>query len=48
MRPLYCGFAGLAGVPRFPDETTILRFRHLLDKHKLAREVLELINTDWK
>jgi IS5 family transposase len=43
-RPLYREFAGLAGVPRLPDETTILRFRHLLEKHQLAPKVLELIN----
>jgi IS5 family transposase len=43
-RPLYREFAGLTGVPRLPDETTILRFRHLLEKHKLAPKVLELIN----
>ena len=27
-----------------PDESTILRFRHLLEKHKLAAQVLGLIN----
>ena len=27
-----------------PDETTILRFRHLLEKHKLAPQVLATIN----
>ena len=43
-RPLYREFAGLSGAPRLPDETTILRFRHLLEKHKLAPKVLELIN----
>ena len=35
---------GLAGAPRLPDETTILRFRHLLEKHELAPKVLETIN----
>lgn len=39
--PLYREFAALKGLP---DETTILRFRHLLEKHKLAPKVLELIN----
>lgn len=43
-RPLYREFAGLSGAPRLPDETTILRFRHLLEKNKLAPKVLELIN----
>ena len=44
-RPLYREFVGLAGAPRLPDETTILRFRHLLEKHELAPKVLETINT---
>jgi transposase, IS5 family len=43
-RPLYRGFAGLSGAARLPDETTILRFRHLLEKHDLAPEVLRTIN----
>jgi IS5 family transposase len=43
-RPLYRRFAGLQGAARMPDETTILRFRHLLEKHKLAPQVLALIN----
>ena len=31
--PLYCEFARLdAGMARMPDETTILRFRHLLEE----------------
>jgi IS5 family transposase len=28
-----------------PDETTILTFRHLLEKHKLGKELFEAINT---
>jgi IS5 family transposase len=43
-RPLYRRFAGLEGAARMPDETTILRFRHLLEKHELAPEVLGTIN----
>ena len=27
-----------------PDETTIMRFRHLLEKHDLAPQVLATIN----
>jgi len=43
--PLYREFAGLDNwTTRLPDETTILRFRHLLEKHKLAGEMLALIN----
>jgi len=44
-RPLYRRFVGLEGVARMPDETTILRFRHLLEKHQLAPQVLATINT---
>ncbi|MCA6218453.1 IS5 family transposase [Ideonella sp. B7] len=43
-RPLYREFAGLSGRARLPDETTILRFRHLLEKQHLAPEILETIN----
>lgn len=43
-RPLYREFVGLAGAARLPDETTILRFRHLLEKHELAPQVLATIN----
>lgn len=44
-RPLYRRFADLDGAARMPDETTILRFRHLLEKHDLAPKVLVAINT---
>ncbi|QOK98728.1 IS5 family transposase (plasmid) [Ralstonia pseudosolanacearum] len=43
--PLYREFAGLDNwTTRLPDESTILRFRHLLEKHKLAAEMLALVN----
>ena len=43
--PLYCEFARLdAGMARLPDETTILRFRHLLEAHQLAGPMLAAIN----
>jgi IS5 family transposase len=42
-RPLCRGFAGLEGAARLPDETTILRLRHLLKKYKLAPQVLATI-----
>ena len=29
---------------RLPDETTILRFRHLLERHDLAPDMLRLVN----
>jgi IS5 family transposase len=34
--PLYREFVGLADNVRLPDESTILRFRHRLEKHSLA------------
>lgn len=43
-RPLYRRFEGLDGVARLPDETTILRVRHLLEKHELAPKVLATIH----
>jgi IS5 family transposase len=43
-RPLYRRFAGLEGTVRMPDETTILRFRHLLEKHELTPKILAVIN----
>ena len=43
-RPLYRCFEDLYGAARMPAETTILRFRHLLDKHQLALPVLSGIN----
>ena len=43
--PLFREFAGLGGwSDRLPDETTILRFRHLLEQHKLAPKILEAVN----
>lgn len=41
---MYRRFAGLEGAARMPDETTILRFRHLLERHALASQVLATIN----
>ena len=43
--PLYREFAKLEGATaRLPDETTILRFRHLLEKHNLAGDMLRVVN----
>ena len=43
--PLFREFAGLGGwSDRLPDETTILRFRHLLESHKLAPKILDTVN----
>lgn len=42
---LYREFARLDGATaRLPDETTILRFRHLLERHNLAPDTLRLVN----
>ena len=43
--PLFREFSGLDNwTTRLPDESTILRFRHLLEKHKLAAEILVVVN----
>ena len=41
---LFREFAGLGWDSRLPDESTILRFRHLLEKHKLAEQILAVVN----
>ena len=42
--PLFREFANLSWDGRLPDESTILRFRHLLERHKLAEQILETVN----
>lgn len=42
--PLYREFAQLDEYARLPDESTILRFRHRLEKHKLAEQILLTVN----
>lgn len=42
--PLYRQFAGLVGMSRLPDRVSILRFRHLLEEHKLAEQFLQTVN----
>jgi IS5 family transposase len=43
--PVFREFAKIGqGVSRLPDETTILRFRHLLERHDLAPDMLRLVN----
>ena len=43
--PLYCQFARLdTGMSRLPDESTILRFRHLLEVHDLSPKIMAAIN----
>jgi len=42
---VYCDFAHLdPGATRLPDETTILRFRHLLEENNLSRQLLATTN----
>jgi transposase, IS5 family len=44
--PLFQQFAGLdVGADRLPDESTILRFRHLLERHELATQILATVNS---
>ena len=43
--PLYREFVGLTDNVRLPDESTILRFRHRLEKHGLATQMLAEVNT---
>ena len=43
--PLYREFAQIgSGLVRLPDESTILRFRHLLEQHGLAAQLLASVN----
>ncbi len=43
--PMYQSFAHLdAGMGYISDESTILRFRHLLEQHKLAESMLATLN----
>ncbi len=41
---LFREFAGLSWDTALPDETTILRFRRLLEEHKLAPQILAVVN----
>ena len=42
--PMFRDFAGLNWDTSLPDETTILRFRRLLETHKLAPKILAVVN----
>ena len=46
--PLYLDFAGLDANARLPDRVSILRFRHLLEKHNLAEQFFETVNAMLK
>ena len=46
---LYCEFARLdLGGTRLPDESTILRFRHLLEEHKLSIKLMATTMPRWR
>ena len=42
--PMYRDFAGFDGMARLPDRVSILRFRHLLEQHRLAEQFLATVN----
>ena len=42
--PMLREFAQIGEFTRLPDESTILRFRHRLEKHKLAEQILATVN----
>ncbi len=42
--PMFREFAQLEEFSRLPDESTILRFRHRLEKHKLSEQILATVN----
>lgn len=44
--PLYREFVGLRGMRRIPDRVSILRFRHLLEAHDLASQMLATVNAN--
>jgi IS5 family transposase len=41
---LYREFSGLVGMSRLPERVSILRFRHLLEQHRLAEQFLATVN----
>jgi len=47
--PIMRRFAGIDLISeRIPDETTILAFRHLLEKHNLGEQIFETVKTHLK
>ena len=42
--PMYRDFVGLDAMARLPDRVSILRFRHLLEEHRLAEQFLKTVN----
>jgi IS5 family transposase len=44
---IYRGFAHLdSGMSKMPDESTILRFRHLIERHGVAAKILDTVNAE--
>lgn len=47
--PVFASFAKLdSGITAMPDESTILRFRRLLETHQLVLQILALVNAILK
>ena len=47
--PLYCRFVGIdLAVDTVPDETTICKFRHVLERNQLADAFLAEINAELR
>jgi IS5 family transposase len=42
--PMYREFASLGWTTRLPDKSAVLRFRPMLEEHKLAAQMLAVIN----
>ncbi|CAB3775288.1 hypothetical protein LMG29542_08670 [Paraburkholderia humisilvae] len=45
--PLCREFAGLGGMSRLPERASILRFRHFLEQHRLAGQILQTVMPNW-
>ena len=45
--PLYRAFARIdAGITKAPDASSILRFRHLLEQHRVAEKILDTVSAE--
>ncbi len=45
--PLYGAIARIdAEITKAPEESTIQRFRHLLEQHRVAEKILDTVNAD--
>jgi transposase, IS5 family len=41
---MYREFVGISGTDKIPDRVSILRFRHLLERHELSPRILQVVN----